>query len=90
MLGHPRVPVEIVALLMMAIVTFGGSTLVSANTRYLVPLVPLFSLWIVIVFSRAIEIRILPRQQPISEAAGVFPARARVAWYHRMRTSNRP
>lgn len=66
--ARPRVPGEIAALLMMATMAFGGSTLVSATTRFLVPLVPLFTLWIVFVLSRSFQVRIIARHDLDSEA----------------------
>jgi hypothetical protein len=60
--GRRLVPVEMYVLLVMGLVALGGSTLVSAFARYLIPLVPLFALWIVTVLARVIEVRIRGRE----------------------------
>jgi hypothetical protein len=65
--GWRLVPSELYVLLLMGLVGLGGTTLLSAGARYLIPLVPLFTLWAVTVLARVLDIRIRGRQEEASE-----------------------
>jgi hypothetical protein len=57
-LGRKKVPCEIFALLLFALIAFGGSSLLSAYSRQFVPLVPNFALWIFFTLTRTLEIEV--------------------------------
>lgn len=57
-----RIPFEIYALLAIAVVAFGGSALLSAFNRQLVPIVPFLALWLAYIWTCVVrlEIRTVP------------------------------
>ena len=59
--GRRPIPVEVHVLLLVAVVALAGTSLLSATARYLIPLVPLFTLWSVTVLARVMDIRIRGR-----------------------------
>ena len=57
-LGRKSVPYELWALGVFALISFGGSSLLSAYGRQLVPLVPVLVLWIAFTWIRIVEVRL--------------------------------
>jgi len=53
-----KVHYEIFALLLFALISFGGSSLLSAYARQFIPLVPIFTLWIFFTLTRTLSIEI--------------------------------
>jgi hypothetical protein len=53
-----RIPIEIVTLGAFGIITIAGSSLLSAYARFLVPVIPIASLWICYVISQIVTIQI--------------------------------
>jgi hypothetical protein len=64
--GQRLVPIELFLLLTMGGVALGGMSLVVGTPRYLIPLVPLFTLWIVTVLAGVVEIRLRGRDENAS------------------------
>ena len=57
-LGRRLIPYEISGLLLFGLISFGGSSLLSAYNRQFWPLVPIFFLWIAFVLSRILKIEV--------------------------------
>ena len=56
--GRKIIPFEIFALIAIGLISFSGSSLIFAEVRYFVPLVPIFMLWIAFILNNVIEIGI--------------------------------
>jgi len=56
--ARAAIPGEIVVLLGFALIAFGGSSLVSAYARQLLPLIPVFALWFFLFFTSIVKIEI--------------------------------
>jgi 4-amino-4-deoxy-L-arabinose transferase-like glycosyltransferase len=56
--GRRQIPHEIWVLLLLGLVYFGESSLVSALPRFMLPVTPICFLWISLVFTRIVRIRI--------------------------------
>lgn len=54
--ARKKVPYEIFALLLFALISLGGSSLLSAYARQFIPLVPVFTLWIFFTLTRTLRI----------------------------------
>lgn len=57
-LGRALIPFEIYALMVFALISFGGLSVIMSENRYFWPLVPVFILWIAFTLSRLIKIEI--------------------------------
>jgi hypothetical protein len=57
------IPFEIYAFMFIFLVAFGGTSLVSADTRQFSPLVPILLLWLAFVYTRIIQINIRPESE---------------------------
>jgi len=64
------IPGEIYILLVFALIAFGGSSLVSAYARQLLPLIPIFGLWMFLVWSKCMRIEIVSKGTGLSIARG--------------------
>jgi 4-amino-4-deoxy-L-arabinose transferase-like glycosyltransferase len=58
--GRRHVPHDIWMLLLLGLVYFGGSSLLSGLPRFMLPIAPILLLWIYVVSARVVRIRILP------------------------------
>lgn len=58
-LGRRRIPHEIWALVVFAIIYVGGSSLLSAYHRFLLPVIPMLILWIIFALYRLTRIDVL-------------------------------
>jgi hypothetical protein len=56
--GRKNIPYEIYTLILFGLISFGGSSLVSAYNRQFALLVPIFALWILFIFSNVLRIDI--------------------------------
>jgi hypothetical protein len=57
-LGRRLIPFEIYALILFGLISFGGSSLLSAYNRQFQPLVPVFFLWISFILARILKVEI--------------------------------
>jgi hypothetical protein len=57
-LARGLIPSEIYFLLLFGLISFGGSSLLSSYNRQFLPLVPVFSLWIIFTLMRVVKIEI--------------------------------
>ena len=57
-LGRRLIPYEIYALLFFGFISLGGLSLISAFSRTLLPVVPIFSVWIIFSLTRLVKIEI--------------------------------
>jgi len=55
------IPFDIFALLLFALIAFGGSSLLSAYSRQFSPLAPILLLWIAFIYTRIVRIRLCPQ-----------------------------
>jgi len=62
-LRRKLIPFEIFALLYFNLVAFGGSSLLAADTRQFIPLVPILMLWLSFLYIRVMKIEIRPESQ---------------------------
>lgn len=56
--GSRLIPFEIIVLMLMTLVSFGGMSLLDGENRYLWPIIPLFILWISFVIIRILKIEL--------------------------------
>lgn len=54
------IPTEIYALLYFNLIAFGGTSLVAADTRQFIPLVPILILWLSFIYVRVVKIEVRP------------------------------
>jgi len=57
-LGRKIIPHEIYALIIFVLISFGGTSLVYAEARYLSPLIPIFMVWISFMLSQIMKVEI--------------------------------
>jgi hypothetical protein len=60
LLRWKSIPFELYTFMFIFVIAFGGTSLVSADTRQFSPLVPLLLLWLAYVYTRIIQIKIRP------------------------------
>lgn len=57
--ARKRMPFEIFVLLFFGVISFTGTSLLSAYERYFRPLVPIFAVWIIVTLTRLMRIEVL-------------------------------